>query len=72
MSESKVINYTIRIPRSVRDGLRADAKLHSRSINKHFVKVIEQYLSGELVPVADLLSDPRVVNFAKAAIKSTK
>jgi len=44
MSEDKVVNYTVRLPLSLKNQLRDDAKEQGRSLNSHFVWVIEQYL----------------------------
>lgn len=67
--QDRIINYTVRLPLSVKNTLRDDAAKSARSLNAHFVWILEKYAAGELVPVDDLLKDPRVVNFAKAAIK---
>jgi len=67
---SEIINYTVRVERELKDAMKADAETHSRSLNAHFVKILEQYLAGELVPVDELLNDPRSRNLIKAIIQS--
>jgi hypothetical protein len=60
------IAYTFRLPRDLKDRMAADAATHSRSINQHFVTILDQYLTGRLVPVEALENDPRVRAFADA------
>lgn len=61
-----IVNYTVRIPLELKDALKADAEKNSRSINAHFVKIVEQYLAGDLIPVKNLLTDPAVKNMIAA------
>lgn len=69
---AEIIHYTVRIPREVKDAMKASAEKHSRSLNAHFVKVMEQYLSGELVPVAEILADPASRNLIKALLREAE
>lgn len=62
------ISYTFRLPRALKDAIAKDAAAHSRSVNAHFVKIFQAYLDGELVPVEELVADPRVRALAKAIV----
>lgn len=62
---TEIINYTVRLPRETKDHLRDDAAKHSRSLNAHFIKIVEQYLSGDLIPLDEIAADPRSVNLIK-------
>lgn len=64
-----VINYAIRIERSLKDAMKADAEKHARSLNAHMIKIYEQYLNGELVAVEELLSNPQSKRLIAATIE---
>ena len=66
MEKSQSLSYTFRLPRALKDAIAADAAAHSRSVNAHFVRIMQAYLDGELVPVGELAADPRVRALASA------
>lgn len=72
MPESPTISYTFRVPKELKEALKADAIRNSRSVNQHVVDVLGAYLSGELIPAEKLLTDPAVRRLLRAAIKQSK
>ena len=71
MGEKKTgtIFYTVRIPRDLKDLIKADAERNSRSINQHFVTIMREYLEGDLVPAKRLLTEPSVRRLIQAAVE---
>ena len=60
-----VINYTVRLPKSLKDTLRDDAKEHGRSLNHHLVLIISEYMAGQLIPVEKLMQNASIRNIIK-------
>ena len=65
----ELIFFQLRIPRSLKDAMKKDAERQNRSMNAHWVRIMQLYLDGELVPVDDLVNTPAVRNLIKAAVK---
>lgn len=66
---SEIISYTVRLERQVKDRIRDDAKLHGRSLNRHIVTILEDYIEGRLLPVERAIKTPAFKNLVKTAIK---
>ena len=63
------IMYSVRMPRALKDRFKADAAKEQRSLNAHFVHILQQYVDGELVPAAELLKNRRVRALIKTCIR---
>ena len=66
-----ILHWTVRIPRTLKDKMSKDAERHSRSLNAHFVRILQLYFDGKLVPVEDLVKTPAVRNLIKEIVKET-
>lgn len=42
----ETINYTLRIPRDLKDALKESAEREGRSLNSHFIYILRRYLAG--------------------------
>jgi len=69
MTETESISYSFRMPRALKDALKADADKNSRSLNQHVTDVLTAYLEGRLIDAERLLSDPAVRRLLRAAIE---
>lgn len=64
-----IINYTIRIPRQLKEAAKKQAKKEGRSLNSHFVYLLEQSTQGNLITVSDLCDSKAVIKLLELAIK---
>lgn len=69
---SDQITYTFRLPKDLKDAMRADAEKHARSVNQHVVDILGSYLRGDLIPAEKLLTEPAVRKLIAAAVELSK
>lgn len=65
----EIINYAIRLPRDLKNRMKDDAEKRKISLNANLIKVYQQYLDGELIPVGEILEDPRSKELIKKVIQ---
>ena len=68
-SPPEIIGYSIRLERQLKDRIREDAALHDRSLNRHMVTILEDYIEGRLLPVERATKTPAFRNLIKEAVK---
>ena len=66
---SEIISYTVRLERQVKDRIRDDAELHGRSLNRHMITILEDYIEGRTVAVELATKAPALRNLIKESIK---
>ncbi len=69
MASSEIIGYSIRLERQLKNRIRQDAEAHGRSLNRHMITILEDYIEGRSVPVERATKTPALRNLIKEAVK---